>query len=297
MTACRVLVGMLIFFLVPIVSQAGFGVSPPSIKESSLVAGSHLTKTIYLVQSEPDKPLDMVVLVDSKDISEWISFEKGTAFTIPAGVQQYAFPITIQVPKDADLGVYQAYVRMNTAPKSADADGGSGVSITAGGLVSIDITVGDNVVKVFRIAGLKIRDIRSGQKPTVDVTIANTGNVPAGPRAASFELFNKFGNVRLGYAETEDIEEVPSFSEETVRLKFPIGFRLTPGDYWGYVKVYGETNKVMQELKTVFNVGEPIGFAALIAAVGGIGGSIALGVGAVVLVFALAIFFIRFRKR
>lgn len=298
MVACRFLFGMLIFLLMPMVSQAGFGVSPPSIKEHNLVPGSTLTKTIYLVQSEPDEPLSMVILVDSKKMSDWVSFSSGREFTIPSGVQQYALPITVTVPKDADLGIYQAYVRINTAPRSATGSGGgSGVAVTAGGLVEIDITVGDNIVKEFRISGVKMRDIRSGQKPRVDITVANTGNVPAGPKAASFELFNKFGNVRLGYAEVENIEEVPSFSEKTVHLEFPIGFRLAPGDYWGHAKVYGDNNNVMQELRTVFHVGEPIGIYALLAAVGGIGGSIALGVGVIIILFALVMLFLKFRKR
>src|SRR3989338_4700146 len=131
-----------VFFCVSCATaQAGFGVSPPSIKETRLVPGSRITRTIYLIQGNPEKDVSMDVAVESKDIKDWLSFEPAGSFTIPAGVQQFPLKVTVVVPEDAELGIYKAFIRPSTNPENAK----SGVAISLGGRIDVELTVGNDV--------------------------------------------------------------------------------------------------------------------------------------------------------
>lgn len=230
---------------------AGFGVSPPGIIEDKLIRGSHLERTIYLVQGDPKENLDIEVTVDSTEIENWFSFEPGKNFTISAGVQQFPLKIIINVPQDAELNIYKAFVRVSTKPKLAE--GAGQVSIAVGGRIDVDLTVGEGLVSDFKVRRIQILDIKEGDSPKISLTIENIGNVPAGPERVSFELFNKYGNIRLAYAEVSEFKKIEAFKTESITVEFPIDIRLGVGEYWGAVKVYKDSN-VSQELKTVFNV-------------------------------------------
>ncbi len=234
--------------------MAGFGISPPSIKEDRLVKGSHLEKTIYLVQGNPKKDVNMEIVVDSTNIKDWISFEQGVKFVIPAGVQQFPLSVIINVPEDAQFGIYKAFIRINTKPEKATEAGQ--VAIALGGRVDVDLTVGNKIIYEYSVTGIEIFDIKEGKNLKASVVVKNTGNVPASPSNSSFELFNKYGNIRLAYAENNNFKKTPAFQEKPEILEFPIDIRLAPGEYWGYVKVYNEDGGIIKEMKTVFNVYE-----------------------------------------
>ena len=248
---------LLLFLTQPAFTLAGFGVSPPAINQENAVPGSQFNNIIYLVQGNPDRDVDVTVTVESRDMKDWITFENGTAFTIPQGVQQYPLTVQFNVPEDAELGVYTAFIRVATNPAKNAANDGE-VAIALGGRIDTTITVGDNVVSEFEIAAINILDIQSGDPLQASVRINNTGNVPAAPYAASFELFDKFGNTRLAFinATEEQFPRVPSFSEESVTLSFPVDLVVAPGEYWGHVKIYNEKGNILRDLNTVFNVTE-----------------------------------------
>jgi len=186
----------------------------------------------------------------------WITIEQGDVFTIPAGVQQYPMKVTINVPDDAELGKYDAFVRVKTTPQAAESAGE--VAIALGGRVDIDVTVGDDVIVEFKIKGLSIFNIKEGEPLRASVVIDNTGNVPVSPDSASFELFDKFGSNRLAFASasSDQFDSVDPFSEGSVVLEFPIDIVIAPGEYWGHVKIFDTDGRVARELRTVFNVEE-----------------------------------------
>ena len=136
-------IALLLLLVVAPVAHAGFGVSPPLIKEDRLVKGISFERVIYLVQGNPDRDVPIELAVNS-DISGWISFPQGMPITIPAGVQQYPLVVRIEVPQDAELGVYKGDIRITAVPDKADESGE--VAIALGGLVKIDITVGEGVI-------------------------------------------------------------------------------------------------------------------------------------------------------
>lgn len=235
---------------------AGFGVSPPQIKEDRLVKGSKVERTVYLVQGSPVEDLNVEVTVDDSQISEWISFYPGKTFTIPAGTQQFPLEVLIDVPEDAPLGIYKTSVRVSqTETNSQAAEGGAGVSIVVGIVVNIEISVGEGLFYSFAIKDIDFDDINSSQFPSAKIRIENLGNIPAGPQSAEFQLFNKYDDRRLAVIQGVEIEQIPAFETQTIDIDFPVGVSLAPGEYWGHLFLY-DNNQLVKEYSDMFNVSE-----------------------------------------
>jgi len=268
-------------FIWPASASAGFGVSPPKILEDRLVPGSQFERTIFLVQGSPEADVNVRVSVDSEDIKGWITLVEGEHFTIPAGIQQFPLHVHISVPEDAELGIYRAFIRVGTDPQRAENAGE--VAISIGGRIDVELTVGDEVFEEFEVRRIQIPDIREREPLRATLTIQNTGNVPVGPSSVSYELFNKFGEIRLAFSEIiENLPSVPSFSEGNIDVEFPLDIVLAPGEYWGHVKVYDRERALKNELRTVFTVNEGGGLAGVLSS--GVGVYAGAGAGIVILI-------------
>lgn len=229
---------------------AGFGVSPGTISEDKLVPGSVIDKTIYLVQGNNPSDIEVNISVEPEEMSEWVTIVTGNTQIIPGAVQQFPVQIKIAVPSDADLGSYKGFILITTNPSKVE---GSDITIALGGKINLDLTVGDDVVADFNVKSIEILDVKEGQDPKAKVSIQNIGNVPIAPDGATFELFNKYGDLRLSYGESDEFVKAPPFSEQDSILTFPLPVRLAEGEYWGHVKIYRDS-KVVKEQRTVFNV-------------------------------------------
>ena len=262
----------LFLFLVNPNSAYAFGVSPPYIRADRLVPGSRYEATIMLSQGKPDEDLRIKAEFDvPKKVRSWFSVEQGEEFVISAGVQQFPMKVIIQVPQNADLGIFNGYLRVNTIPKEEAGQ----VVIAVGGRIDINLKIGDEIVADYIIRRIEILDVAEGDPLKVKVTLENTGNVPIGPERATFDLFDKYGDVRLGYSQTEEINEVPSFQTKSFVIKFPLDIKLGLGEYWGEVKLY-RGDEVVGQLKTVFDVTER---KANFILFGGIGAGLILLIG------------------
>ncbi len=238
----------------PLIAGA-FGVSPPAIAAENLLKGSRYEATIFLVRGNVSEAIAVQAVIKVPDkIKNWVTLDKGNNFVIPAGVNQYPVKVTIEVPQDADLGIYGGQIAFNTLPTGSAARDKQ-VVISVGAAVSLGITVGEGVFSDFNIDQLDILDIKEGQKPKVMVTLQNTGNVPVAPERATFDLFDKNGQVRLGYGQVEKFPETPGFQTKKFVVEFPIDIKLGLGEYWAEARIY-KGGVVVSELKTVFNVVE-----------------------------------------
>ena len=250
-----------------------FGVSPPFFRTDKLLRGSHYEATIFLVQGKPEKDLAVTAKFDVPDkLRTWFSTDKGEAFVIPAGVQQFPIQVRVNVPQNADLGIYKGYLRIITVPKPQE---GQQITIATGVRVDINLTVGEGVVQDFTIRKIDILDIRQGEYPKIVVTVENLGNVKVAPTRATFDLFDKYGQIRLGFAQREDLPEVEPFAIQSFVLEFPIDIRLAIGEYWANAQVFkGEA--IAQEMRTIFNVIERKAIDTRVFF--GIGGVVGIGI-------------------
>ena len=238
------------------VQAGGFGVSPPQIIADNLLKGSVYEQIITFVQSEPDEDLQAEVIFDAPEIENWISIDQGMSFVIPKGKQQFPIKVKISVPEDALMGKYRGFIRISTTPaKIKEVEEGSSVSINYGGRIDLDLTVGNNVIEEFEVLAITMKDIETGWPLLASVKIQNTGNVPVKLDRATFDLFDKYNSVRLGYGQTEEFEFVSPYSTKETLMQFPIDLRLGLGEYSGTVKVYKD-GKVIKELQTPFRVVE-----------------------------------------
>ena len=251
-----ILFALVTFFALTPIVHAGFGVSPAKIIEDKLVKGSTFERVIYLVQGTPEKDLRVKLQVDDSDIKDWVTAIPEGDFIIPKGTQQFPVILRFAVPKDTKMGIYKGFVRASGAPKAEpnEPEGQSGVVIALGAAVGIELTVGEGVYYEYAIRNLDFKNIKETDDPTADISIENKGNVPAGPAEASFELFNKYGDVRLAYIQGVKVPKVEPFKIENMSVEFPISVGLSVGEYWGLVKLYDDSGGKVREFKGVFNV-------------------------------------------
>jgi hypothetical protein len=286
---------VLAFFLLPSLSLAGFGVSPAGIDEDRLVKGSVFERVIYFVQGTPDKDLNVIIEVDDTEIKDWITTIPSGRVVIPKGTQQFPVTVRVTVPKDARLGIYKGYVRATGAPAvEVDPETGAavstGVTIALGARAELNLAVGEGIHYEYAIRNVDLKNVKETEFPKAFINIENIGNVPAGPVAATFELYNKYGDVRLAYVQGISIKPVEPFKASTVEVEFPISVGLSVGEYWGHVKLYNEKGEQVREFKDIFNVTEATFWDRH-------GKQIGMGVGALLVIIVLWYFLSRRSKR
>ena len=246
------LVAFLLIFGVYNISQAGFGISPPTVKAHHLLAGSHFEQTIYLIQGDPEKELKATITIDAPEIEKWISIDKGNNFIIPAGIQQFPIKVQIDVPKKTDLGNYNGIIRVKTM--SSDSKNGQ-ISIALGGRIDLDLKVTEEEIFGFIIKSVDIPKLEQGWPVKIIFNIKNTGNIEAGPTKAILEIYDRYESKLLSTNEFTGFDSIKPFEQKALTAEFLT--ELPVGEYWAYYKLYRD-NQLLRQGKDVFNV-EPKG--------------------------------------
>ena len=86
---------------------AGFGITPPYVRNDTLTRNSIYQQKITLVRGDPNKALKVRVIVDVPQANDWFSIDKGEEFILPKGVGK--FPILIKVTRKSETTVNTAY--------------------------------------------------------------------------------------------------------------------------------------------------------------------------------------------
>ena len=239
-----------VLLITPSVGWAAFGASPPFLNASHLVKGARYEQKIYLVRDNADIALPIKADLALPDtIKSWVSMKQGTSFIIPEGVRQFPVSILINVPKNAELGVYSGTVTFGSQPEESGQ-----VTVSLGIEIPINITIGTNIHRDLKAGLIKLLDIEEGWSPRVYIKLENGGNVAERFDSASYELFDGFKDKRFAVSQKRDnFPEVPPFETEEFTVEFPVDFHLGIGQYWGSVTFYqGETPIGSQT--AIFNV-------------------------------------------
>jgi hypothetical protein len=85
-------------FFVPF-AQAGFGITPPYVRNDSLRPGSEYTQEIIIVRSDPVEDLNAELTLNLPGIESWFSFDRGLRFILPRGESQVKMNVTVRVPE------------------------------------------------------------------------------------------------------------------------------------------------------------------------------------------------------
>ena len=254
-----------LFLLVPADQvMAGFGITPPYVKNTSLTRNSIYEQQILLVRSDPTIAQVAEVSIDAPELEGWLEVVEGEKIDMPVGVQRVPMTVRVNVPPDAEFKDYGGAIRIRTVPADGQVTQGA-VSIALGARVDIALSVIDKQIEDFRVRKISVAELNEGSKVAwlffpgkikFDMLIENTGNVPIAPSNVEFKIYNKSGDVLL--EETEhigEIAEIAPYDTETVTASLPT--RLPAGSYIARYRIYN-SDELKQEGDLSLNI-QPAG--------------------------------------
>jgi methionine-rich copper-binding protein CopC len=252
---------LVFFFLVPVfflsigapLAEASFGITPPYVKNTSLIRNSTYEQQILLVRGDPNVPLVAEVTVDAPEIASWIQIVEGDKIPLPKGEQKVPMTVRVTVPDDAEFKNYTGSIRIRTLPSDGQVTAGA-VSISLGALVDIDITVIDKEIKDFRVRKISIGELNEGHKwawlffpgkVNVDMMIENIGNIEVAPSKVDLRIYERTGTVLL--EETKHIGKINKINPYgTDNITAAVPTRLPAGSYVARYRIYND-DEVKQE--------------------------------------------------
>ncbi len=239
---------------------AGFGVTPPFVRNTSLTRNSIYEQQILLVRADPNVPLKASVVVDAPEIFDWIEILEGDSFELPRGEQKVPMTVRVTVPEDAEFKQYTAAMRFKTGSID-DGEGRGAVNISLGAQIDIDLNVIDREIKDFRVRKISVSDLNAGHtlgwlffpgKISFKMLIENTGNVDNAPSKVEFQIYDSTGAVLLEDTKSKgSIRKIKPYATEEVVANVPT--RLPDGAYLARYKVYNG-DEVKQEGEVSLNV-------------------------------------------
>ncbi len=244
-----------VFFLsigVPF-ADASFGITPPYVKNTSLIRNSTYEQQILLVRGDPNVELVAEVVVDAPEIAGWIQIVEGNLIPLPKGEQKVSMTVRVTVPEEAEFKNYTGSIRIRTLPADGQVAAGA-VSISLGALVDIDLTVIDKEIKDFRVRKISIGELNAGHKfawlffpgkARVEMMIENTGNIDVAPSKVDFRIYERTGTVLLEEAKhVGKITKIKPYATETITAEIPT--RLPAGSYVARYRIYND-DEIKQE--------------------------------------------------
>lgn len=237
----------LLFLCVADFVHAGFGVTPPFVRNTSLTRNAIYEQQILLVRGDPTVPLKATVDIDAPEIADWIEIVEGDEFRMPRGEQKVPMTVRVRVPDDADFKSYAGAIRVKTGAVD-DAVSSGAVNISLGAQIDLDLTVIDREIKDFRIRKIDISDLNEGHKLgwlyfpgkiRFGMYVENTGNVDVAPSKVVFNIYDITGRALL--EETTNIgriDKVEPYEAKNVTAEIPT--RLPAGSYVARYQIFNE---------------------------------------------------------
>lgn len=316
MTATRRLFGARVFFVFAILfalfgsvgfALAGFGISPPYVRNDRLTRGSVYQQEIALVRSDPEEELKAEITMNTPEIESWITIDKGREFLLPKGETKVPIVVTVRVPEDADYTQHKGSIRIRTS--ASDAVQGSGVSIALGAQIDVLLEVVDKILD-FTVRKIRVADLEEGRrkwglyfpgKIRFFMTIENTGNEVYGPTKVRFEIYNSQKESLLEVTEnTNKIEHIEPFAIKEVVAELPT--RLPAGRYTAKYAIYkgeeiAQQNEINLSIGTLGSVAGYEGYGIMGLSIGDKFKLASAIVIPLILLTALAYILMRLRRR
>jgi hypothetical protein len=260
-----ILIFCFIFLTPPLcTAQAGFGISPPYIKSQILRPGTIYERRINLLRSSAEEDLEARIIIEAPDIQSWITVDKGLSFILPKNKLSVPMVVKVAVPSGASLGNYRGQINIKVAKVN---DWASGVAVSLGALVDINLTVTNEIFSDYKIRQVKIPDFEAPGQPwnsgffswffrrlRVIVRIENTGNVEIAPSKIALDLYGIPAKDLLESLVNTRLEKIKPYETREITASFPA--KLGVGQYWGKVKIY-KGNDVLYTEQITFAIAAP----------------------------------------
>lgn len=241
-------------------AYAGFGITPPYVRNTSLTRNSVYEQQILMVRSDPREELEAQVTIDAPDIADWIEIVEGDSVLLPSGAQKVPLTVRVTIPNDADFKTYEGDIRIKTTASGSNLQAGS-VNISLGAQIDVALTVIDKEIFDFRVRKIDIKDLNAGHKVgwlyypgkiNFGMRIENTGNVSVAPSNVVFKIYDNSGDVLLEEIEhTNRITKVDPFATEDVVAELPT--RLPAGSYLARYAIYND-DEIKQEGEVTLSI-------------------------------------------
>jgi hypothetical protein len=237
------------FSLINIV-QAGFGISPPYIKNENLTQGSIYKKKITLVRGDPIEDWKVEIITNVPGADDWISIDKGKEFIMPKGAQQVPMVFSVDVPKNAKFGRYTGTIRVKTTPVKPPESGT--ISILLGGQIDVNLNVQKEIFD-FNVRGVKASDLEEGEKRWIfnfpgiikfSMQIENLGNIKAAPSKVILDIYDEQKKELLETISTTKMNKINPFEIDWVIAELKT--KLKTGSYYAQYKIFKKDEIVNQ---------------------------------------------------
>lgn len=229
------------------VVEASFGITPPYVRNTSLIRNSTYEQQILLVRGDPNVGQKAEISIDAPEIQDWIEIVEGTNIALPRGEQKVIMTVRIKVPADAEFKDYKGSIRIKTLPEDGQIAEGA-VSISLGALVDVELSVIDKEIKDFSVRRISVEQLNEGEKFAwlffpgkikFNMSIENIGNVDVAPSKVELKIYDRAGAVLL--EETKNIGrmgKVKPYSISEVTAEMPT--RLPAGSYIGRYRILND---------------------------------------------------------
>ena len=227
----------------------GFGITPPYVKNNSLTQNSHYEQKIILVRGNPDQDLTAKVTINVPGANNWISIDRGTQFTLPAGTQQMPMIVSVNVPSDAKLGRYQGNIQVVVSPLVGPKAGT--VGLTIGAQIDVDIQVIDKKSVDFKVHRVTMTNTEEGHtlwwmhfpgKILFTMNIENDGNIAGSPHKVVF-TYEEYLTQKILEQETNTngLMTIQPFDTQNVVAEMPT--YLPQGSYRVFYQIFGRDDE------------------------------------------------------
>jgi hypothetical protein len=225
--------------------HAGFGITPPYVRNSSLTRNAIYEQQILLVRGDPSSAQIAEISIDAPELAGWIEIVGGNQIELPVGLQKIPMTVQVRVPADAEYKDYTGAIRIRTVPVGDTLAKGS-VNISLGARVDIDLTVIDKRIEDFRVRKISLSDLNEGSKLAwlffpgkikFDMLLENTGNVEIAPSKVEFKIYDRTGEAQLEeVTNIGSIDTIAPYDTDTVTAELPT--RLPAGSYIARYRIY-----------------------------------------------------------
>lgn len=226
-------------------AKAGFGVSPPYLRNEQLTRGSEFTQVIYLVRDNPNDELDASIEMNVPGVESWITMDRKNTFTLPIGERQTAIAFTIKVPNNAEFQEHKGIITVKTKTVKAPASGV--VSIALGVQIDVKFQVVDKQIIDFVVRSLKFLPTEEGRTTKLVLKTENTGNVEATLSQVHIDFYDANDQVLLlGLDNANTLTKIKPYSTGDLTAEFSTE-TLKQSSYWAHIKVLNGQNKIREE--------------------------------------------------
>ena len=251
----------LVLLLIPLVfvrtgfgeAYAGFGITPPYVRNTSLTRNSVYEQQILLVRGDANVGQSAEITIDAPGFEDWIEIVEGFDIPLPRGSQKVPMTVKVTVPPKADFENYKGAIRIRTLPEDGQVAQGA-FSISLGARVDIDLDVIDKDIRDFRIRRVSVSDLNDVSKVgwlyfpgkvRLEMLLENTGNIDISPSRVNFKIYDRSGNALLeDSTNIGKIEKVSPFAAEEIVAEIPT--RLPAGSYIARYQIFND-DEIKQE--------------------------------------------------